>query len=203
MNSPKNIEKLISELNLPGTKVADQRILDNALAAYDKSETMDTTYNKSSIWSTIMKNKITKFAAAAVLMLVGLVLGFYIGKEHISAPLAESVAINPSSIDGTILVKHHGSNTWQQLTQQSRLYIGDTFHSASKSQIRLAFKDNSFVEVYQNSMLVLKSYNGGTQFYLEQGRLKASLESPHPPFVISTPNGRVEALGTEFTISVE
>ena len=50
---------------------------------------------------------------------------------------------------------------------------------------------------------VLEKCNGGTLFSLEQGELAAALNSPHPSFVVSTPNGRVEALGTEFTVSVE
>ncbi|HUT46836.1 MAG TPA: FecR domain-containing protein [Sedimentisphaerales bacterium] len=50
--------------------------------------------------------------------------------------------------------------------------------------------------------LVLKLYNDETQFFLEHGECTASLESPHGPFFISTPNGRVEALGTEFTVTV-
>jgi ferric-dicitrate binding protein FerR (iron transport regulator) len=64
-------------------------------------------------------------------------------------------------------------------------------------------KDKSTIELNQNSMLVLKLYNGETQFFLEYGRCTAALESPHPPFFIRTPHGRVEALGTEFTVTVE
>ena len=39
MNPQDNIEKLITKLVLPGTKAADERILNDALAAYKKSET--------------------------------------------------------------------------------------------------------------------------------------------------------------------
>jgi ferric-dicitrate binding protein FerR (iron transport regulator) len=52
-------------------------------------------------------------------------------------------------------------------------------------------------------MLALTSYNGQTQFFLEHGECTANLEGPHGPFFISTPHGRVEALGTEFTVTVE
>jgi ferric-dicitrate binding protein FerR (iron transport regulator) len=62
---------------------------------------------------------------------------------------------------------------------------------------------DSTLELNQNSMLVLKSYNGGTKFHLEHGKLAAALKSPHPPFFVSTPHGQVEALGTEFTVNVE
>jgi ferric-dicitrate binding protein FerR (iron transport regulator) len=53
-------------------------------------------------------------------------------------------------------------------------------------------------------MLVLELFNGETQFFLEHGECTASLNSPHHgPFFISTPHGQVEALGTEFTVTVE
>ena len=52
-------------------------------------------------------------------------------------------------------------------------------------------------------MLVLKSYNGQTQFFLQHGECTAALESPHGRFFIETPHVRVEALGTEFTVTVE
>jgi ferric-dicitrate binding protein FerR (iron transport regulator) len=64
-------------------------------------------------------------------------------------------------------------------------------------------QNSSKVELDQNSTLVLKSFNGETQFHLQHGQCRAALESPHPPFVVSTPHGRVEALGTEFTVKVE
>jgi ferric-dicitrate binding protein FerR (iron transport regulator) len=102
-----------------------------------------------------------------------------------------------------VLVRHKGSDLWQVLETGSNVYLGDTFHSAAKSAFILELEDESTIEVNQNSMLVLKLYNGETQFFLEYGRCTAALESPHPPFFIYTPHGRVEALGTEFTITVE
>jgi hypothetical protein len=54
-----------------------------------------------------------------------------------------------------------------------------------------------------NAFWSVTMYNGKTQFHLEHGKLAAALESPHPPFFVSTPHGRVEALGTEFTVNVE
>jgi ferric-dicitrate binding protein FerR (iron transport regulator) len=67
----------------------------------------------------------------------------------------------------------------------------------------LRLGEKSTIRLGQNSMLALTSYNGKTQFFLEHGECTASLESPHRPFFIRTPHGRVEALGTEFTVSVE
>lgn len=74
MNPQNNIEKLITELVLSGTKAADERILNDALAVYEKTETKKTAETKPNIWRIIMKTKITKFAMAAV-VIIAVVIG--------------------------------------------------------------------------------------------------------------------------------
>jgi len=142
--------------------------------------------------------------AACILLGVGLFLGFAMGRvgKPERAPLTAQVPINVGNIEGTVLVRHEGSDVWQSLEAGSNVYLGDTFHSAATSACILKLDDKSTLELNQNSMLILNSYNGQTQFFLEHGECTASLESPHGPFFISTPNGRVEALGTEFTVTV-
>jgi hypothetical protein len=145
--------------------------------------------------------------AASILLAVGLTLGYGLGRasleEPTGAPIAAEVAMRVVELDGTVLVRHQGSDVWRILEADSGVYVGDVFHSAAKSGFVLEMEDKSTIEVNQNSMLVLKSYNGETQFFLEHGECTAALESPHPPFFIGTPHGRVEALGTEFTVTVE
>ncbi len=142
--------------------------------------------------------------AAGVLLAVGLFLGFALGRAGgpAKAPFTAKVPITVGSIEGTVLVKHEGSDVWQSLELGSIIYLGDKFHPAARSACRLEFENNSTIDLNQNSMFVLKLYNGETQFFLEHGECTASLNSPHGPFFISTPHGRVEALGTEFTVKV-
>jgi len=144
--------------------------------------------------------------AAGTILAVGSLLGFVFGRASIgeppTTPQAAQVPIRVGELEGTVLVRHEGSNLWQALEVGSKIHLGDTFHSAAKSACRLEFEDKSSLELDQNSMLVLKSYDGGSEFYLSHGKLDTALESPHPPFFISTPHGRVEALGTEFTVTV-
>jgi len=145
--------------------------------------------------------------AASILLAAGLSLGFAIGRASIFkrtvAPITAQVPIRVAGLEGTVLVRHKGSDVWQVLEADSNIYLGDTFNSTVNSDFVLEMKDKSKIEVNQNSKLVLKLYNGETQFFLEYGRCTAALKSPHPPFFISTPHGRVEALGTEFTVTVE
>ena len=144
--------------------------------------------------------------AASILLVAGLLLGFYLGTVTITQtgkPLTAKTPLLIANLEGIVLVKHQGAAHWEKLEAESSVYIGDTFHSTAKAAFNLEFQDKSTIKLNQNSMLVLKEYNGGTQFHLEYGELAAALNSPHLPFVVSTPNGRVEALGTEFTVSVE
>lgn len=142
--------------------------------------------------------------AAGILLVTGIFLGFALDRndEPTAASLRVEVPISVGRIEGTVLVKHEGAEVWQLLDANSRVHLGDTFHSAAKSTCVLKLEDQSTLDLNQNSMLVLETFNGKIQFRLEHGELDATLESPHPPFFISTPHGRVEALGTEFTVAV-
>ena len=144
--------------------------------------------------------------AAGVLLALGLFLGFVLGRagtgKPTAAPLTAQVPIRIGDLEGIVLVRHEGSDVWQTLEVGSNIYLGDTFHSTAKSAFALKLDDKSTLELNQNSMLVLNMFNGQTQFFLEHGECTASLESPHGKFFINTPHGRVEALGTEFTVKV-
>jgi len=144
--------------------------------------------------------------AAAIILAVGLFLGFILGRagtgKPAAPPLTAQVPILVSNLKGIVLVKHNSSDVWQTLQPDSNIYLGDTFHSTTGSTLALKLNNKSKLELNQNSMLVLKLFNGETQFFLEHGECTASLQSPHGPFFISTPNGRMEAVGTEFTVTV-
>jgi hypothetical protein len=145
--------------------------------------------------------------AAAVLLTVGAIAGFVLGRAG-SAPTDEladltAVSMRVAALEGTVLVRHEGSDIWRVLKSDSPVYVGDAFHCMSKSNLTLDVGDKSTVQIVENSVMTLKSYDGQTRFHLEHGHCRASLQSPHGPFFISTPHGRVEALGTEFTVTVE
>jgi len=143
--------------------------------------------------------------AASIFLAVGLLSGFLLARIDSDKQVSTAVKVpmKVARLEGTVLVKHRDSELWHPMLPGSDIYLGDTFHSAPKSVLVLELENQSTLELNQNSMLVLKLYNGETQFHLEHGKLAAALESPHPPFFVSTPHGRVEALGTEFTVNVE
>jgi hypothetical protein len=68
MNPQKNTENLIKGFVLPGTEGADERILNAALSAYDRTESRGTVESKPTAWIIIMKNKKIKLAIAVIII---------------------------------------------------------------------------------------------------------------------------------------
>jgi hypothetical protein len=143
--------------------------------------------------------------AAVILLIAAVGLGFTAGRFLPSTPSIKAVrtAYQIKSLEGTVLVRHPGSNLWQPITKDTAIYIGDEFLSTPKANVIFTVAKNSTITLNQNSMLVLKTTGDNTELYLANGALDADLESPHGPFFVTTPHGRAEALGTEFTINVE
>jgi len=76
MNAAEKIEKLIKKFYMAKksyvttSREMDKRVLDNAWSAYEKSKKTKSAQAQPIVWRAIMKKPITKFAAAAVIMLV-------------------------------------------------------------------------------------------------------------------------------------
>ncbi len=144
--------------------------------------------------------------AACVLLALGVLLGYGIGQD---APPASSAAdrgapvpIQVADVNGTVLVKHRGSSVWEELTGASKLYLGDVYRASAGSAMTLSLGDDATVTLDANGTLSLRSYGDRVELGLDDGTMTAALNGPHPPFFVVTPQGRIEALGTEFDVSV-
>jgi outer membrane lipoprotein-sorting protein len=93
MSAAENIEKLIKkffEIKKSSAAISsemDKKILDGALAAFEKSETTKSADLQPSVWRIIMKSRITKLAAAAVIV-VAVVLSVSIFNKSVPAASA-------------------------------------------------------------------------------------------------------------------
>lgn len=143
--------------------------------------------------------------AASILLAVGLLGGFAIGRARLAAasPTARAIPLQVAAVQGTVLVKHTGMNQWEELTPSAQILLGDMFHTAGKAGATLTLWDKSSIELKANTTLSADAFNGEVQFTLRSGTIKADLESEHSPFFIRTPQGRLQALGTEFVVSVD
>ncbi|MEN6493062.1 MAG: FecR domain-containing protein [Thermoguttaceae bacterium] len=146
-------------------------------------------------------------AASVLVLLVASIGGFVLRSPQIDErDLAEGTpaAIRIDQVQGTVLVKHESGSKWEEIhADRSRLYVGDTLLCSKDASLTLQLADNSRVVLTSNSRLALAHENGGLELALAHGTMTADLTSPHPPFVIDTPQGRVHALGTTFTVTVD
>ena len=94
MNTQENIEKLITELVLPGTKAADERIVNDALSAYEKSETDKAVLTQPNIWRILITSRITKYAAAAIVIIAVL-----IGISHFDSSVSSTITAYASVVN--------------------------------------------------------------------------------------------------------
>ncbi len=113
MNPQDNIEELITELVLPGTKAADERILNDALAAYEKSESKKMAEHQPIVWRIIMKSRTTKFAAAAVIIIAVLIGIIFFPGTDTSVAFADVIQpiLDARTVIMDILIGPEGSQT--------------------------------------------------------------------------------------------
>lgn len=113
------------------------------------------------------------------------------------------VAVNVTELDGIILHKRSGATAWHEMSSASAVRMDDVIQASPESELRLAFEDGSTLILSANSRLAFAGDPDGLELNLTAGAMRVSLNAPHPPFVITTPSGRVEAASTEFTVLVE
>ena len=68
MRPSENIEKLVKNINIDTNASIDEEVLDELVEAFEKSKVKKTSAIEQNIWRIIMKSKITKLAAAAVII---------------------------------------------------------------------------------------------------------------------------------------
>jgi ferric-dicitrate binding protein FerR (iron transport regulator) len=139
-------------------------------------------------------------AAAAVFLAIGLFVGSRLTPNPI--PPQKPLNITVSQLQGDVLVKHIWENGWKKMTPEESVYKGDEFLSLHRASLVLSLDKDHTVSLNENSSLDLLEYNGQTEFGITYGTVKAKLVGRHEPFFISTPQGRFEALGTEFIVRV-
>jgi hypothetical protein len=73
MRPEENIENLIKSLNFKASAELHDRTLNDVLEAHEESKKTKSVTSQPNIWSTIMKSKITKLAAAATIVIAVLI----------------------------------------------------------------------------------------------------------------------------------
>lgn len=177
-------------------QISDAQAADSVLASISQLPSIKTRSNFGLILAKI---------AAGFLLIAGLSLSFYAGRTSNQRKMNDLTQSSYSikTLEGTVLVKHSNSKAWQPLAADSTIYIDDQFLSSPGSRVVFAIDEQSHIELKENSMLVLEISPDKTNLHLVHGTLDTDLASPHGPFFVTTPHGRAEALGTEFTVKVD
>ncbi|MHC4498186.1 MAG: carboxypeptidase regulatory-like domain-containing protein, partial [Planctomycetota bacterium] len=97
MRPQDDIERSIQELSVTTTAATDKRILDDSFAALEESVLIERVGISTSAWRRMLRSRITKLAAAAVI-----VVGFLIGLELVRVPQVP-VDILPAGVPGQAL----------------------------------------------------------------------------------------------------
>jgi len=85
MRPEENIEKLIKSLHFKASAELHNRTLNDALEAREKSKNTKSAKPEQSVWRMIMKNRITKPAAACAIIAIAAVLVMYLERATPSA----------------------------------------------------------------------------------------------------------------------
>jgi len=133
MSRLSNIERSIERLRVITTAAIDERILDDAFAALDESVRIERAGVRPSVWQLIVRSRVTKLAAAAVIVIVVLVGVEFItrrGEEPLKPPLTvaevekeqiEAMAAD-DDIDGLVAMLSEGQFASKVL---AATYLGD------------------------------------------------------------------------------
>ena len=99
MRPAEYIEKLIKNIDIDTNAKTDNAVLGDVLEAFEKSKVKKTSATEQNIWRIIMKSKITKLAAAAVII-VAVILGLNItGGPDMASVAWANVTTNAKQVD--------------------------------------------------------------------------------------------------------
>jgi hypothetical protein len=94
MRPTENIEKLIKNTNIETNARTDDVVLDKVVRAFEESKEKDSPFAQPSIWRIIMKSRMTKLAAAAVIITT-----VFVGIHYFSGSLDGSTVALGEALD--------------------------------------------------------------------------------------------------------
>jgi len=133
MRPAENIEKLVKNINIDTNAKIDEEVLGEVVKAFEKSKSKKTSAIEQNIWRIIMKSRMTKLAAAAVII-VAVILGLTItgGPDMASVTWAEVIEkveqIPALSFDMTTEISYTEN---EKLSLQSVNYVAGDYGTKS------------------------------------------------------------------------
>lgn len=99
MTSAKDIKKLTKNATIDTNEEVDESVLNGLLEQFDEAEEQYSAASQPSIWRTVIKSKIAKFAAAAMIVLaVGLFVARRMPDKQVEHRAKPEVAKSPAEM---------------------------------------------------------------------------------------------------------
>jgi outer membrane lipoprotein-sorting protein len=109
MRPSENIENALEKMNFTAGAELRKQILDDAMKAHEQTKTQPA-YEKPNIWRTIMQSKITKLAAAAVVIITGIIGVHFLTSTSAYAQVVEEIR-NARTVVYTLITQTNQGNS--------------------------------------------------------------------------------------------
>ena len=147
MSPEEKIEKKIRDMHFKASEQLRNKILDNAMEAYQKSKQKDSARTEPNIWRIIMKSPVTKLAAAACVIIAALVaINHFAGPVGVTSVAWGKLAERINQID----------------TVSYRMIVTDKYESGRTEGGEISVSQSSeygiIMKGFENDKLVLEIY---------------------------------------------
>ncbi len=163
MRPAENIEKLIKNTKIDTNAKTDEAVLDDVLKAFEKSKNKKSVTHQPNIRRIIMKSRITKLSAAAVVVMVGIVVvGSYFTKEGLEKMPAGQLQSNKQ----TNAITSQGTDTTKARSlSMERLSTPTIAQNVARSSavIRARFLERTDTGRESDGLVASKITNTGTE----------------------------------------
>jgi len=150
MKHTKNIEKIIQKINVTPDARMDQKILDDILLAQEKSKKTPSADKSPNIWRIIIKNKMTKFAAAAVIILAALIgINQFVGSIGLTSVAWADVVEKFRSMtfyNAVLYIKENAASEPKQI----ELWVSSEHKARLRVDSQLLFAENGKISAGYN-----------------------------------------------------
>jgi len=171
MRPAENIEKLVKNINIDTNAKIDEDVLGEVVKAFEKSKSIKTSAIEQNIWRIIMKSKITKIAAAAVIIVAVILSTTFLDKSVTPAYGIEQTIeafrdINSVYIEATNRNEKgisYNIRMWAQRGEDGKFFFGDFRQESSHGDTIVANEMENLTYCYYPSTKEVYIYEGLTE----------------------------------------
>ncbi|HUU16537.1 MAG TPA: hypothetical protein VMW72_05260 [Sedimentisphaerales bacterium] len=171
MRPAENIEKLIKNINIDTNAKKDEAVLGDVLEAFEKSKVKKTSAIEQNIWRIIMKSRITKIAAAAVIITAAMLSINFLDKSVTPAYGIEQTIeafrdVNSVYVEATNRNEKgisYNIRMWARRGEDGKFFFGDFRQESSYGDTVVANERENLTYCYYPSTKEVYIYEGLTE----------------------------------------